>query len=46
MMARVSRSNNLYLIQTESNPKQYCPIMGGTSIYLGQKWIHGNKWAE
>jgi hypothetical protein len=46
MMARVRTSNNLYLIQTESNPKQYCQIMGRTLIYIGQKRIHGNKWAE
>jgi hypothetical protein len=46
MMARVSMSDNLYLIQTESNPKQYSPIMGGTAIYIGQKRIRGNKWAE
>jgi hypothetical protein len=46
MMARVSTSDNLYLIQTESNPKQYCRLMGGTLVYIGQKRIHGNKWAE
>jgi hypothetical protein len=46
MMARVSMSDNLYLIQTESNPKQYCSIMGSTAIYIGQKQIRGNKWAE
>jgi hypothetical protein len=35
MMATVSTSDNLYLIQTESNPKQYCPIIGCTAIYIG-----------
>jgi hypothetical protein len=46
MMARVSTSDNLYLIQTVSSPKQYCQIMGGTGVYIGQKRIRWNKWAE
>jgi hypothetical protein len=37
MMARVSTSDNLYLIQMVLSPKQYCRIMGGTVIYIGQK---------
>jgi hypothetical protein len=34
MMARVSMSDNLYLIQTVLSQKQYSPIMGGTAAYI------------
>jgi hypothetical protein len=46
MMARVSMSDNLYLIQMVSSPKQYWRIMGGTAAYIGQKRIRGNKCVE
>jgi hypothetical protein len=46
MMARVSTNDNLYLIQTVLSPKQYGRIMGGTAVYIGQRRIHGNRWAE
>jgi hypothetical protein len=41
MMARVSTSDNLYLIQTVLSPNRYWRIMGGTAVYIGQKRIHG-----
>jgi hypothetical protein len=32
---KVSKSDNLYLLQTESNPKCHYSIMGGKAVYIG-----------
>jgi hypothetical protein len=44
IMARVSTSDNLYLIQMVSSPKQYCPIVGGTVVYIGKTAIDADWW--
>jgi hypothetical protein len=38
-MARVSTSDNLYLIQTVLSPKRYWRIMGGTVVFIGEMKI-------
>jgi hypothetical protein len=42
----VSRGDKLYSMFTESNPKQYSKLMGGTLVYIAIKWIGGIKWEE
>jgi hypothetical protein len=39
---KVSKSDNLYWFQTESNPKCYCQIMGGTDAYIG--YVEADPW--
>jgi hypothetical protein len=43
IMARVSTSDNLYLIQTVLSPKQYWRIMGGTVVYIGEIEIDADR---
>jgi hypothetical protein len=42
-MARVSTSDNLYLIQTVLSPKQYWRIMGGTAVFIGEIEIDADR---
>jgi hypothetical protein len=44
MMARVSTSDNLYLIQTVLSPKRYWRIIGGTVVYISKTVIDADRW--
>jgi hypothetical protein len=42
----VSRSDNIYLMLTEGNPKRYWRLVGGTVVSKAIKQIQGIKRAE